>query len=368
MSNGQPINRVPLPYPKKDDIPWLPIVVLAVIPAYPATQIIALCMLINKMHTRKVIKEHDRMRSILNVLGSKPAISLKELTQIIGRPRSEVISTLNIMIARGHLGPEAYIDHSKDLLIIDRRYEKTAGAKRTGKILNVDFDFDEFKNVAGDIMQSIKESFMGAYTATQTGSSSEHAEHDTSSAGSAAHETKQSGGDSAVYDTVFVEEKEEKPAGSAAARPEPESSGDTRRKGHQDILDNLKRLNDQILDNAVSAKIDRISQLTDNIYEVVEQNPDRANEVRKFMNYYLPTTIKLLGSYAMLERQSYQGENILASRRNIEDILDTLVAAFEKQLDRLFAAEAVDISSDIKVLETMIAKDGLAQQAMQLKL
>ncbi len=86
------------------------------------------------------------------------------------------------------------------------------------------------------------------------------------------------------------------------------------------------------------------------------------------MNYYLPTTVKLLTSYGMRERQSYQGENIIAARKNIEDILSTLVYAFEKQLDKLFAAEAIDISSDIQVLETMIAKDGLTRQAMQLKL
>lgn len=98
------------------------------------------------------------------------------------------------------------------------------------------------------------------------------------------------------------------------------------------------------------------------MYSFVALNPEREIEVHKFMNYYLPTTMKLLKSYSLLERQSYQGENIVASRHDIEEILGTLVHAFEKQLDQLFAADAVDISSDITVLETMIAKDGLSHQ------
>ena len=73
-------------------------------------------------------------------------------------------------------------------------------------------------------------------------------------------------------------------------------------------------------------------------------------------------TFKLLKSYSLMEKQSYQGENIINARRDIEQILDTLVHAFEKQLDQLFATDAVDISSDIQVLETMMAKDGLSEK------
>jgi len=77
------------------------------------------------------------------------------------------------------------------------------------------------------------------------------------------------------------------------------------------------------------------------------------------MNYYLPTTFKLLKSYSLMEKQSYQGENIVASRKKIEDILDSLITAFEQQQDRLFRTEALDVEADIQVLETMMAKDGL---------
>jgi hypothetical protein len=335
MSNKRPANRVPLPEIKDDGPSWVPIFVLFIIPAYPVTQLVGLGLLIARMHAKHNRKQLERMRHIINILGNKPYVSLRAITKATGRSRGDVTKTINEMIAKGYLGSEAYIDHSKNMLIVERAYEQQAQDENSSFGMHVDFDFEEFKNIASDIARTIKNSFQSEYV----GDNEEEPQE-------------------ASYEKV--EPEAEKPAAEA----EPKNA----RKGHQEILDKLQLLNDQILDENVSGRIDRIAQLTDNIYDVVDKNPDRANEVRKFMNYYLPTTIKLLGSYGMLERQSYQGENIVAARRNIEDILDTLVHAFEKQLDRLFAAEAVDISSDIQVLETMIAKDGLTQQAMRLKL
>ena len=80
------------------------------------------------------------------------------------------------------------------------------------------------------------------------------------------------------------------------------------------------------------------------------------------MEYYLPTTVKLLKAYEELEKQPIQGENIITSKREIEESLDTLNTAFEKLLDKLFEEQAWDVSSDISVLKTMIAQDGLAEE------
>lgn len=340
MSSVRPTNRVPLPVRTEDGPSWIPIFVLFAIPAYPVTQLIGLGLLIARMRAKKKNKELSRMRHIINILGDKPYVSLRAVAKTTGRSRSDTLKTLNEMIAKGYLGSEAYIDHSRDVLIVERAYEQQAEGERAPFGMHIDFDFEEFKNIASDIVHTIKTSFQS----DTVGNSSDD------------------GVDETVYEKVLQDQK------TNGADPGASDKNAAPRKGHQDILDKLHLLNDQILDDGVSARIDRIAQLTDNIYDVVEKKPDRAGDVRKFMNYYLPATIKLLGSYGMLERQSYQGENIVAARRNIEDILDTLVHAFEKQLDRLFAAEAVDISSDIQVLETMIAKDGLTQQAMQLKL
>ena len=166
--------------------------------------------------------------------------------------------------------------------------------------------------------------------------------------------------------TEFVEEPEPEPQPAQAEpqpepepQPAPEPQPQPTEDAFEQYLREIRRLNDDIDDAGVSARIDRIGELTAGIFRVLREEPERADEVKKFMNYYLPTTIKLLKSYALMEEQSYQGENILAARRKIEQILDSLVTAFEQQQDRLFRATALDVDADISVLETMMAKDGL---------
>ena len=128
-----------------------------------------------------------------------------------------------------------------------------------------------------------------------------------------------------------------------------------------DVLRSIRKLNDDIADEAVSEKIERIEAVTASIFRAVEERPERAESARRFMNYYLPTTLRLLESYRLMEGQSYQGENIQAARHRIEEVLDKLVSATEQQQDKLFSAEALDVDAEILVLETMMASDGLTQ-------
>jgi hypothetical protein len=125
------------------------------------------------------------------------------------------------------------------------------------------------------------------------------------------------------------------------------------------ILHKIRYLNDEIDDEAVSERIDRIERVTASIIHTLEGHPERIEDARRFMNYYLPTTMKLLESYNLMEDQSYQGKNIQAARRRIEDVLDKLVMAAEAQQDKLFKAEAMDVDAEIDALETMMASDGL---------
>ena len=125
------------------------------------------------------------------------------------------------------------------------------------------------------------------------------------------------------------------------------------------ILHKIRYLNDEIDDEAVSERIDRIERVTASIIHTLEEHPERIEDARRFMNYYLPTTMKLLESYNLMEDQSYQGKNIQAARRRIEDVLDKLVMAAEAQQDKLFRAEAMDVDAEIDALETMMASDGL---------
>lgn len=126
------------------------------------------------------------------------------------------------------------------------------------------------------------------------------------------------------------------------------------------IISDIRRLNEDIADVQVSERIDRIEEHTRNIFEYVTDHPDAMPQIRTFMNYYLPTTLKLLESYSRIERVGVAGENMKQSKEKIESILDLLVIGFEQQVDQLFKNESIDISSDITVLEKMIQKDGLS--------
>ena len=97
------------------------------------------------------------------------------------------------------------------------------------------------------------------------------------------------------------------------------------------------------------------------IFDEVRLHPEVAPDLQKMMDYYLPTTSKLLDAYRELDSQPISGENISSTKKEIESAVDTLNIAFEKLLDSLFADRAWDISSDISVLNTMLAQEGLTK-------
>lgn len=127
----------------------------------------------------------------------------------------------------------------------------------------------------------------------------------------------------------------------------------------------IKAANDAIPGEVISAKISRMELLVDRIFDRVEQNPDSVNDMRRMMDYYLPTTMKLLEAYEELDAQPVQGENIISSKKEIEDTIDTLNIAFEKLLDSLFQDTVWDVSSDISVLHTMLAQEGLTEDGLK---
>ncbi len=117
--------------------------------------------------------------------------------------------------------------------------------------------------------------------------------------------------------------------------------------------------NEKIRGEEMSYKLSRLESIMRRIFEQVEKVPESADDLHKFMDYYLPTTTKLLQAYIDLDRQEIAGENITATKKEIEDTLDTINLAFEKLLDGLFEDTAWDISSDISVMKTMMAQEGL---------
>ena len=109
----------------------------------------------------------------------------------------------------------------------------------------------------------------------------------------------------------------------------------------------------------ISAKISRMELIVEKIFERAQKHPEIIPDLKKLMNYYLPMTVKLLDAYEEMDQQPVQGENIQASKKEIEDTLDTLNQAFEKLLDSAFQDTAWDVSSDISVLHTLLAQEGL---------
>lgn len=132
------------------------------------------------------------------------------------------------------------------------------------------------------------------------------------------------------------------------------------------VLSEIRALNNAIEDPEMSRKIDRIGEITGNIFAYLREKPDKEGKLRSFLSYYLPTTLKILGSYAQLEAQGVEGENISAAKERIEGMMDKVVEGFEQQLDRLFQDDAMDITSDVAVLERMLEKDGLGSSGMTL--
>ena len=148
---------------------------------------------------------------------------------------------------------------------------------------------------------------------------------------------------------------EEKPEPAPEPQPEPEAE----ESRYDKILKELRQVNDAIPDEEMSTKISRLEAVAAKIFAQIQSDPDKLPQLRKFMDYYLPTSLKLLDTYAELDAQGVEGANITESKTRIERSMDTLVTAFENQLDKLFQDDALDVSADIEVMEKMLSADGL---------
>lgn len=141
------------------------------------------------------------------------------------------------------------------------------------------------------------------------------------------------------------------------AKAEQESPVQTAPEGYAGILRQIRELNDRIADEALSAKLDRLEQLSGRIFKLVEENEEKRAAASTFLNYYLPTTLKLMENYANFEEAGVSGENLSQAKAKIEKTMDSIVAGFEHQLDALYRTDAMDIASDIQVMETMLRRD-----------
>lgn len=128
-------------------------------------------------------------------------------------------------------------------------------------------------------------------------------------------------------------------------------------EGYAGALRAIRSANDRIADPVLSEKIDHLETVAGKIFREVEEHPEKQQQAATFLNYYLPTTLKLLDSYAKFEEAGIEGENLSRAQERIEETMDALIKGFDKQLDDLYRNEAMDIDSDIRVMENMLRRD-----------
>ena len=215
-------------------------------------------------------RQLKRHAKYLSVMGDREAVSVEELSRVLGYPKKRVEKDLQKMIDKGYFGGKAYLNMELGYLF------------RSGQA-----------------------------------------------------------------DAAFQKQRRE-----AAAQAPKEAE-----EGYSGILRNIRRANDRIADPVLSAKIDRLEDITAKIFRAVEEDPQKRSRIDTFLNYYLPTTQKLLDSYAEFDAAGVEGENLRQAKSRIESTMDAIVKGFEHQLDELYKADAMDVDSDIRVMETMLHRD-----------
>ena len=126
-------------------------------------------------------------------------------------------------------------------------------------------------------------------------------------------------------------------------------------------LNALHALNDAIPDTVLSAQMDRMEQAGRGILQAVEASPDKADQISRFARYYLPEVVKIMGMYARMEQGGIQCENAAQIESEVRANAATMATAFENQLDSLYSAEAMDLSTDIQVLDSILKSQNLAK-------
>ncbi len=173
-----------------------------------------------------------------------------------------------------------------------------------------------------------------------------------------------------VAKAVFPDRAYQTPASAPQAAPKEEKAPEEKKSTGNPELDKvieqgrlataeMRRLNDSIKGEKISAQIDHLEEVTGKIIRHVTEAPQKLPQISKFLNFYLPTTLKLLNAYDRMDDAGVSGANIDGTKGKIDAMMDTVTTAFDKQLDALFGDEALDISTDITVMENLLAQEGL---------
>ena len=132
-----------------------------------------------------------------------------------------------------------------------------------------------------------------------------------------------------------------------------------------ELLKKIREENAQIEDAELTAKVDQLESISQRIFVTVADKPQKAPQIRRFMEYYLPTVHKMLSNYRKLDERGVTGENADKMKTTVENAMDVVLSAFQKQHDQLYSSDMLDVTTDVQVLETMLKQDGLLENGMR---
>ena len=273
---------------------------------------------------RKGIVEKNRlsrMKRYLALFADKMYVNIADLAQSVGKSTKYILKDVKKMLALGFF-PEGHLDKKETCLMLDdNTYREYLRLEKERKAY-------ELEHGTANAQTASAQASAGVNNSTGTQSSSANSTVDSQGA-------------------------------SAAANTNPELQ-EMIREG-QEYIRKLHELNDLIPGEVISAKMDRMEGLLKEIFERLEEDPTQMSQMHKLINYYLPTTIKLLQSYADFDDISAPGEDVIKAKAEIEKTVDIINEAFTELLNKLFQATVFDVTTDAQVLQTMLAKEGLTK-------
>lgn len=273
-----------------------------------------------------------RFYQYVRQLRGRTYCSIKELSSHIGRSDRFVLKDLRKMISLG-MFPEGHIDDQQTCVMLNGptydQYRKAQNAYLTRQM-------GETQSAGRIYADSV-----------QTAANSGTAENISNPSAAESRNT-----DAAHANTDAASRRSSLPPKVIQVL----SAGDS-------YLTKIREANAAIPGEVISAKLDHLEEIIRKIYARIEVHPEQVDDLDKFINYYLPTTLKLVDAYRNFDAQSVQGDNIKTAKKEIESTLDTIIYAFETLLDSLYEDDALDISTDISVLQTMFAQEGLTKGA-----
>lgn len=291
---------------------------------------------------KKRLELAQRFRKYVSVLGNRTYCMVEELADSVGESSKFVRKDLKKMIRQGFF-PQGYLDQKETCLITDKQtYQQYQDAQQS---------YEARKKAAQQSKGPGRRDGDGQYFETAFDSESSGGSENAAAKRSG---TNQNGAASGHFADSDIRADLDPKCAELIAQG-------------RSYIRHIHECNDRIPDEAMSEKLARLEVVVTRIFTEAERNPEIVDDLKKMMSYYLPTTKKLLDAYCNLNEQPVGGQNIDTMKKEIEETLDTLNSAFEKLLDDLFEEQAWDISSDISVLNTMLAQEGLTGNRFERK-